>query len=540
MKYSISLLFFFSFFYLVVSAQNPEIKWWYDLNDSSFGSTASADIDQDGKLELVFGCYRNDSMVYALNAESGTLLWKRNLSDQFEGCNDVAPLIFDVDQDGLNDVVVPSSCNPRTFCFEGATGETKWVTPLHGSDSPPTLADIDEDGKPEILHGNFGGTVTCLNGEDGSVNWEIVVDPNSWVQTAPTILDVENDGDLDFVVATWSFGTDYKIYCYQGHDQRLLWESDLPDDQIYHGASFADLDEDSLMELVIGSYDGNVYAINAENGQLAWKYSFSNPFYVGAPTSIADLNNDKKLEVVFFDGSHLGVLSNEGNLLWDFQIPGLGQPFRGAAISDVNDDKVLDVVFGSSNGVVYGLSGNSGEKILEVDLAAHMGRSDFDIDHGPVIADFDKDGFIDIFIIGGHTTFPDFENNFGRAYMITTNSPGGPDWLMFRNDKYRSGSVPLDFSSSVLDDQIATGILIYPNPSTDFIRIETEGVMDFIKEIEIISSQGTKLFSIPHEEISAYAENNELIIDQYLSSGIYFLCLKSERYQITQKFVIAR
>src|ERR1044071_3781272 len=110
-----------------VNGQTPTIKWWYDTNDASFGQPAAGDIDGDGMLEVVFGCYRNDSSVYALNADSGSLLWKYNTHPAgAEGCNDVAPVIYDVDNDDTLDVVVPSSCNPVTFCFNGQTGAVEW------------------------------------------------------------------------------------------------------------------------------------------------------------------------------------------------------------------------------------------------------------------------------------------------------------------------------------------------------------------------------------------------------------------------------
>ena len=67
------------------NAQFPQIKWWFDTDDSAFGQSASGDIDKDGKPEIVFGCYRNDSMVYALNAENGTLLWKYNTHSALSG-----------------------------------------------------------------------------------------------------------------------------------------------------------------------------------------------------------------------------------------------------------------------------------------------------------------------------------------------------------------------------------------------------------------------------------------------------------------------
>ncbi|MBU0765635.1 MAG: VCBS repeat-containing protein, partial [Bacteroidetes bacterium] len=125
------------------SGQTPEIMWWYDVDDSSFGNAGTGDIDNDGYLEIVFGCYRNDSNVYALNAEDGSLLWKNNLSGAYEGCNDAAPLVFDIDKDGFFEVVVAASCNPKTYCFYGSTGDVKWVTDTYGSDYPPTVGSLN-------------------------------------------------------------------------------------------------------------------------------------------------------------------------------------------------------------------------------------------------------------------------------------------------------------------------------------------------------------------------------------------------------------
>jgi outer membrane protein assembly factor BamB len=243
-----------------INAQTHQIKWSFDTKDASFGQSAAGDIDHDGKLEIVFGCYRNDSCVYALNAENGSLLWKYNTHTSAEGCNDVAPIIYDVDNDDSLEVIVPSSCNPKCFCFNGKTGAVKWQTNTRGSDSPPTIADIDNDGKPEILFGEFGGYVMCINGEDGSVAWEIPVDTNSWIQTAPTIVDVDGDGQLDFVVGTWNTDTiTYnKVYAYRGDTHSLLWSYPIGigiSNVMYHGTAVADLDHDGKPELVIGSYN---------------------------------------------------------------------------------------------------------------------------------------------------------------------------------------------------------------------------------------------------------------------------------------------
>src|SRR5438874_2512507 len=106
MKYSLLLL---MAIYMVGShAQTPTVKWSYPLHDASFGQPAAADLDGDGKPEIVFSCYWNDSNVYVLNGQTGALKWKHNLG----GCNDAGPLLKDVDGDGKPEVIVASSCNP--------------------------------------------------------------------------------------------------------------------------------------------------------------------------------------------------------------------------------------------------------------------------------------------------------------------------------------------------------------------------------------------------------------------------------------------
>ncbi len=466
--------------FILSHAQFPQIKWWFDMHDSSFGQSAAADIDNDGKLEVVFGCYRNDSSVYALNAEDGTLLWKYNTHPTgAEGCNDVAPIIYDVDGDDSLEVIVPSSCNPKTFCFNGKDGSIQWQTPTAGSDSPPTIADIDNDGKPEILHGGFDGKVMCINAEDGSVAWSQTVYQNSWVQTAPSILDVDGNGQLDFVVATWAFGSDTsRVYAFRGDNHSLIWSKAIPD-VMYHGTAVADFDKDNKAELVIGAYDGKLYMLNAEDGTEVWSYQAN--YYVGAPAVIADLNNNCICDIIYCDAWGVGALTALGSPLWYYTIPNYGTAFRGVAIADINGDNIPDVAFGTSKGRVIVLNGNNGTEIWNLDLAAQYGDT-LEFDHAPLIADFDNNDTLDIFIAGGFTEYPDFSGNYGRAYMIAAGTGNGPDWLMFQHDIKRQSSL-CEFNPSTVPEQSApyNNITIYPNPVTEKFYINTDEKIEMIK-----------------------------------------------------------
>lgn len=512
MKYWLILFVFVS---ANLIAQTPQIKWWYDVNDNSFGQSALGDIDGDGKYEVVFGCYRNDSMVYALNADDGSLLWKFNASGSREGCNDTAPLIFDVDGDGQLDVIVASSCNPYTYCFDGATGAIKWQTRTRGSDSPPTIADIDGDGILEILHGQFGGYVICMNAKDGVKKWDLAVDVNSWIQTAPTIVDLDGDGRLDFVVASWNFDKQSKVYAYRGYDQELLWTYDIVD-YAYHGTTVVDISGDGNLALVLGDYGGNLYALNAKDGELLWK--FKSDYYIGSPVSSADLNGDGNCELVFSSYFRYYALKGDGSILWQYSIPGLGQSFRGAALADVDNDGLPDVIFGTSNGLLTALKGVSGAHLWTIDLQEHMGK-ELAIDHAPVVADFDGDGELDVFVVGGYTKYPEFQDNYGRAYAVSVGKGKGPDWTMFQNNWHRTGS--LCYTPASVPVIQAIKFKLSPNPATDYIFINNNDAAtgELAKSVMIYNTLGQCVSAIPLN-----IEGEQLRIDvSHLSPGVYFV-----------------
>ncbi len=526
MKNKLITLFLFFFVSFRLSAQTPQIKWWFDVLDSSFGQSAAGDIDKDGKLEIVFGCYRNDSSIYALNGENGSLLWKYNTkSASAEGCNDVAMLLYDIDNDDTLEVIAPSSCNPKTFCFRGKTGVLQWVAPTAGSDSPPAIADIDNDGKPEILHGGFDGHVLCLNAEDGSQAWSKTVFSNAWVQTAPTIVDLDGNGQLDFVVGTWAFSPDTsRIYAYRGNNQSLLWSRTVAD-YIYHGTATADIDKDGKPELVIGDYSGKLYALNGEDGSTLWEYQAS--VYIGAPATIADINHDGNCDVIFCDAYGVGALSKTGGLMWYYTIPGVASAFRGVAVADTDGDNLMDIVFGTSKGHVITLNGLNGNLIWDIDLAAHIGKT-FDIDHAPLIADFDQDGKIDVFVVGGHSEYPNFQNNYGRAYLITAGTGKGPDWLMFQHDVRRKSSMcdaPLNIETT--HGSIGITMNLYPNPASKYVEIESSE----LGKIELITSSGQIILStVLHDTWTRLDLSG-------VKAGLYFISLKTSKGTVVKKMM---
>lgn len=515
----------------LATAQTPTKLWEFDTQDASFGQTAAGDIDGDGRLELVFGCYRNDSTIYALNAEDGSLLWKhQTAAPGGQGCNDVAPVIVDVDGDGRFEVIVPSSCNPRTYCFDGATGAIRWIAATRGSDSPPTVADVDDDGRLEVLHGEFGGWVRCLHADDGSLQWHIPVDRNSWIQTAPTILDADGDGQLDFVVATWNRteGDTNSVRAYRARDAVLLWSRPLQD-VTYHGTTVADLDTDGKPELAIGDYSGTLTVLNAEDGSENWTLRMPGSFnYIGAPISAGDLDGNGSCELLAVSGNRVVALRADGSQMWDHAVPNIANAFRGVALADVDGDALLDAVFGDSRGRLTALRGTDGQELWTVDLAADYGDARFALDHAPVIADFDGDGELDIFIVGGHAQYPDIENGFGRAYCLRIGRGQGPPWLMFQQNIRRTGSLCGIGTTGIgsRETGIPSDLELYPQPAGDILYVTGPET----SPLRIIDALGRCL-----RTITASAARNGIEIHA-LPPGIYHIITDSGAHRTFLKY----
>ncbi len=282
-------------------------------------STLVGDVNLDGVDDLVFGYYHYTgaySGIMAISGADGTGIWEWNgLDSEWDGVNDGylawSGPVFTPDLDGDDVPDIFGSIGPNYHLTSGATGLPIWIG-SHG---------LDWNGK--VIRGDFRSDsgdeyLTCGCNTNGlcDLRLETVTStdaPRFWVYNPSDLYQSEyymvvtaardpaRDNRLNPVVV--SEYNDIRVL--DGEDGTLRWRraayqgalyDEIQSDSVRPSRPICmDVDGDGVDDIVFGSTDGYLYAVNSVSGVLTWAYSFYYP--VGDPIG-ADIDGDGEAEVL--------------------------------------------------------------------------------------------------------------------------------------------------------------------------------------------------------------------------------------------------
>lgn len=408
---------------------DPEVIWRVDLTSDSKGSGAIADIDGDGKPEVVFGTYFGDRHIRALNGEDGSLLWKHE-SDR--GPMDASVLIVDHDQDGDLDVLSADSSSGRLLCLDGK-GKLLWAHALPNStDSPPSVADLDEDGDLDIVAGSMWkkggkGHVTSIDAESREVHWSKEIP--GCVQSEPVLVEIDEVSGLDVVVTSWR--GDRGVHALSGRTGETIWRFETAGDDdsmgMYHGVTV--VGEGKKTRLIVATTEGDVYCLDRK-GKEVWHEEFDE--YLFAPTTATD-------KMVFVCGRTIRALrTRDGKEIWSRSHR--QSCTRGVALADVSGDRKVDAVYATGT-TLHAVDGRTGTPLAEIDLRIDPKDPGEGI-AGILLSDLDGDDFIEAFCVVGRGHYggkSKGEGNHGQAVAVRLGKGRKGEWTTFRGNNRRTG-----------------------------------------------------------------------------------------------------
>ena len=353
-------------------------------------SVAVADVNGDGKPDLLvancgFACANPGPGTVGVLLGNGDGTFQAAVT-YGSGGSTLSIAVADVNGDGKPDVVVANVCSSGT-CPNGTVGVllgngdgTFQPVVTYGSGGQAAwhvvVADVNGDGKPDIVVANLNGGVDILLGNgDGTFQTAVTYGTGGLSPDAVAVADVNGDGKPDIVVAN---ECDDTLNCTNGSVGVLLGNGDgtFQSAATYGtggqvlSVAVADVNGDGKPDIVVADY----CAINSSangcpaaslglvgvllgNGDGAFQpvVTYGSGAYIGISVTVADVNGDGKPDIVvansFADSAYVtngaaGVLLGNGDGTFRTAVTYAlgGFVAQTVAVADVNGDGKPDIV----------------------------------------------------------------------------------------------------------------------------------------------------------------------------------------------------
>jgi outer membrane protein assembly factor BamB len=315
-------------------------KWDFDAQSAINSAPLIADVDGDGKKEIVFGTKKGK--LFVLGSDSA-IKW---FYDSNETVDEVELMFLDVES-------------------------------MSSIDAPPNVADLNDDGRNEVVFGTDLGIIYVLD-DKGKLLWKFKA--GGAIRGQVLLYDLYDDDDIKII-----FGADdHKLYVLNSIG-KVVWKFDAGS-PIESTPGILHKDKPFV---VFGANDGNVFCVN-NKGDLVWKFKTKDKVF--AEPCIDKIFKDDRLFVIIGSTDHkLYVLDDAGELRWEYKTE--GAILAKACLADINDDKKMEIIFGSCDNSVYALTAE-GDKLWSYE-------TDFWIVSEPIVDDIDGDGKKEV-IIGSY------------------------------------------------------------------------------------------------------------------------------------------
>jgi PKD repeat protein len=361
--------------------------WQYTI-DTSYDNSPKAiapisDITGDG-IDDVIIC-SEDNFVRCLNGNSdgyADMIWEHELYAGSVYMQEGLSITHDVNGDGFDDVVVASAWGGkfiRSLC--GKTGEELWThyTTNYGNGgwvySVDCSYDFNGDGIYDVIASSGDDSndqgpkrIYCLDGITGNPIWECPVGGPAFMGIA--VEDFTGDGCPD-VVAGASNQVETIGYAYgiNGVTGAIEWSFSTPGTSVWAIRQIDDISGDGIKDVIIGDFGGNLYGLDASNGQQQYHKSIGYSAIITRLILLDDVNGDDYSDILVGHSTSSVVQVVDGltgDVVWTKSVS--DQPWNIARIADITGDGINDVLVGTlySSNYVYFLDGIDGSEIHSI------------------------------------------------------------------------------------------------------------------------------------------------------------------------------
>ncbi|XP_033095277.1 protein DEFECTIVE IN EXINE FORMATION 1-like [Anneissia japonica] len=392
---------------------NLQMAWSAECGSGMIAATPLvADIDADGHLDIIIASFTEEISV--IRGDTGQTPDQSHWPFRFPGATfHASPLLYDIDQDGQNEVLLTTSDGEIIFLTsagEKLQGRTLKVGHVVVKKSWYDLEiEMDPSNIHTILykqdyqlHSRRKNDAEFVGSDDGGVNRKsgIVYDGDyisidAHVLATPVLADLNNDGRIEELIMPVTYYFDEQTYSLPETDLKrnrfgnisienflcsaivvmnltsgqVLFEvplemskvsAEFPAYQLFT-PTVIDLDGNSgPLEIIVCTSAGRLIVLDC-NGHL--RTGFPKSFgTIHGQVTVEDLDGNGVLELIVIDNSgNVMCVNAMGDVIWESEISGTSS--AGSRVVDLNGDGILDVLVASDDGSVWAFKGDSGSLV---------------------------------------------------------------------------------------------------------------------------------------------------------------------------------
>jgi hypothetical protein len=329
------------------------------------GAPAFGDIDGDGQEEIVATNHglTSGGYIFAFK-KNGTPVTGFPIN---HGYSTRTPVLADIDNDGKMEIIVNKRIYPvgEVWVYRG-TGVVfpGWPKAInHVPASSAAVGDIDGDNIPEIIAESYIALYAWKSNGDSIPGFPFIL-PNSAVTSysSPVLADLDGDNKREIIFGTHVSGAGGYLFVLKYDGSQLTGFPKATGNWIYGAPSVGYIDGDTLLDIAVGDQvlSGTpadyVYGWN-KNGDVLSGFPIGPLNAVNTQILLGDIDNDNSPELIFDDNSSQAGLgqylayNHNGTPVTGWPINTTGTTFfNNPCLTDLNRDGILDIIGAGTEG----------------------------------------------------------------------------------------------------------------------------------------------------------------------------------------------
>ena len=328
----------------IISGKTTNLNWF-----SSPDTTKVWNKREVNNIDLIASS-TNDLPIIKRNSSEARIILTDSAGSFF-----ASPKLADINGDGKKEIII-GSINKNLYVYK-SSGEILNGFPIQTSGIIRSTAaiDIQKDGSRVIVFGSDDGNIYAVD-QNGDSLAGFPVSTNYPIKTSPVISDINNDGIKEIIVFSGDgsvYVLNYNAELFNGFPKRIQNTQDTYGNLIIMSSpAVGDLDGDGAKEMVFCTIDSSLTVLDILGNIRQGFPKKLNGISYSSP--VLSKMNGNEYKIVLAAGKTLYVTDKNGNINMSKEFP--EEFISSPVVADIDNDGKADIFVATAGGSIFSLS----------------------------------------------------------------------------------------------------------------------------------------------------------------------------------------